>query len=858
VLKELFIGNRVNGKAIEAALPLKGNPTDAPYPARRHIIERPRLTGMLDRTDASVVLFVAPAGYGKTTLARQWTTQGGRRGAWVSGSNALADPAALAERIAVAVDQLMPGAADAMRERAQIVDGSREDTALLAEILARDVAEWEPDSWVVIDDYHEAIAENATESFVERLVTGSSIKVLVTSRVRPQWATPRRLLYGEVFEVGQSLLSMDGDEAAAVLATGDAAPLPGLASLADGWPAVIGLAAMTRAVSIPEEAFAERLYSFFAEEMYRALPTGAATGLTLLSTLPTITEDLAALLTPGSTDVLSVGLSSGLLTHQGQTYEMHPLLREFFRHRLDEVDARPERSAVAQAIHMLMESRDWDAAFALASGMGSTDDLTEVLEAELDSLLAAGRLATLEEHAETARARQSSGGIAYLIDAEVAFRRGESQRARRSAERAARAMEPHHQMLSRTLFRAAQAAYFVDESYAAIELSVRAEETAELAADVSNARWIRYLAAAELELRDVDEFASQVQAAVSDAPDDVLRAASVALTQDARFAADEAALAAGEDAMSVADDASPLVRTAFLSLLGRALIERGRYTDGLSAIARGLEDAERMRIDFAKFHLQLGLAYAHIGLGDLAHADQALTTAERFATDAHMYGNWSLARGKLSLSRRRVDEARHLFEQVDRVRDSATVSELAAYAGFAAASQGDRETAIRWANHAREVSATIEPSVIAALTMTLAAQRPRDVRTSAETAITLVEERGHVNHLVLAMSAQPRLLRAIEQLQPSMNSRVSAAIRIVRNRRPNNALTPREHEVLTMMAAGLRNREIASQLFISEVTVKAHVRHILEKLGVPNRAAAVARAFSQAAATETSSEDPPE
>ena len=60
-----------------------------------------------------------------------------------------------------------------------------------------------------------------------------------------------------------------------------------------------------------------------------------------------------------------------------------------------------------------------------------------------------------------------------------------------------------------------------------------------------------------------------------------------------------------------------------------------------------------------------------------------------------------------------------------------------------------------------------------------------------------------------------------------------------------------------MMAAGLRNREIAGQLFISEVTVKAHVRHILEKLGAPNRAAAVARAANQAAAKAASSEDPP-
>ncbi|HEU5371568.1 MAG TPA: hypothetical protein VFU51_04180, partial [Gaiellaceae bacterium] len=41
-------------------------------PADRRIIERPRLIKLLDETDAHTILLLAPAGYGKTTLARQW------------------------------------------------------------------------------------------------------------------------------------------------------------------------------------------------------------------------------------------------------------------------------------------------------------------------------------------------------------------------------------------------------------------------------------------------------------------------------------------------------------------------------------------------------------------------------------------------------------------------------------------------------------------------------------------------------------------------------------------------------------------------------------------------------------------
>jgi DNA-binding NarL/FixJ family response regulator len=87
-------------------------------------------------------------------------------------------------------------------------------------------------------------------------------------------------------------------------------------------------------------------------------------------------------------------------------------------------------------------------------------------------------------------------------------------------------------------------------------------------------------------------------------------------------------------------------------------------------------------------------------------------------------------------------------------------------------------------------------------------------------------------------------------LDPSVTARVlatyrSAAPAAAQRSDDTEGLTPREREVLALIGRGASNAEIAATLFISEVTVKSHITHILTKLGLRDRAAAIVYAFDR-------------
>jgi len=86
---------------------------------------------------------------------------------------------------------------------------------------------------------------------------------------------------------------------------------------------------------------------------------------------------------------------------------------------------------------------------------------------------------------------------------------------------------------------------------------------------------------------------------------------------------------------------------------------------------------------------------------------------------------------------------------------------------------------------------------------------------------------------LLAPAVTRRLIAEFARLRPTQRTRPEDL----------EALTRREVEILSLVAAGLSNREIADLLVVSSETVKTHVSHVLRKLGLRDRAQAVVAAY---------------
>jgi DNA-binding CsgD family transcriptional regulator/tetratricopeptide (TPR) repeat protein len=803
---------------------------------------------------------VAPAGYGKTTLAEQWVARDGRRKAWFTARRASTDVAGLALGVARASTVLVPDCDVRIREHLRAVPSSADNSDLLAEILGEDLRDWPTDSWLVIDDYHEIARGAEAERFVGALLANAPIQGLIASRQRPSWVTTRGILYGDVVELNQTALAMDTAEAAEVLAEQDLRSASGLVAVANGWPAVIGLASVSGAeIDRDVEQLPESLYRFFAEEVYSALADDVRVGLATLAVAPVLDRELSVNLLGSSLadETCAAGIDMGVIAERGVQLELHPLCRSFLEERGPQLGIVHDDEAVAVCGRHYEERRDWDAAFELISKHGPAERLETLMSDALDELLEAARLSTIDAWCDLAAQAKLSHPIFLLARAEVTVRRGRYAEAQAYAELAA---GNGSELLFRALSVAGRAAHLASREEEALGLYKRAEARASSGSERRDALWGQFMCAVDLELPDAHEAYCALRAGVkySD-PRDAVRAAAYGLNYGLKMGtldltdADRAA-----ELVSAVPDA--LIVSSFQSAYSVVLGLSARYREALRVADEFENTAREYRLEFAMPYALSAKALALAGLRRWDEAREALDQSIQISTEkrdayAHHIAFALLVRVLIQQGLQSTALALEVPPLQNSLRGAH--AEVSASRALALATAGRVRDALSAVESVKHVSGGVEPRVLIAAVEAVCALRSRAGRALSGLAEleSVVFETGALDLLVTTYRATPDLLALL--LRTSVErDRLAALVRragdsdlartvgqsVALEESPELRLTPREREVYGLLLKGVTTREIAELLFISPATAKLHTHHIYEKLGVRSRTALLAQA----------------
>jgi len=826
-------------------------------PVGRRIIERPRLLKLLDEATARTILLVAPAGYGKTTLARQWA-QRHQNVYWYSAGPGSSDIAELAIGLANAVAAAAPELRSYSEQLIRTLSNPRESARDLAEGIADVLGTRLTSATIVIDDYHLITPDPAAAAFPRLLQDRLGFRLIAVSRARPTWATARLKIYGELSEVTAGALALTAEETEAVLGNKGARSAY-IVELARGWPAVIGLAAHTELgpVNAADDPTATA-FRFVAEELFRNTKPRVRERLLTLALLPDLSRDLVSAAIDADPDaVVEEAVASGLANGNEETPEVHPLVREYLWTKV--AASAPHVRRARQAVVLSVRHGRWDHAFALIDRFQLTDLLGDFLEAAFTPLVASGRIATLEGIAAYAQAHSPGvSQVAQLIDAELAFRNGRFALAEAIARRVAEDSPKDAWYASHAWWVAGQAAQLSFQDQRAANYFTRARDTARQDDDVRDALWGLVMTLTQAESPSATDAIEELHGRRYTSPVDLVRSAGADLfsQRGSRLRSDidvDEAL----HALPAVND--PRVRSGFLNSYSYHLILTGRYSEANDAARSMDREADSYRLTWAKPHATWSLAAASVGRRQFRTAAQLLQTVEA-AGDELNYGqlvlNAACLRARLLLALQRPNDALSALVVADTTTaNRAMQGEHLGTRALVSAVLGDASAAEDDADAALEQTTFVEAKAYVACSRAVLADRGRGPQTAATTALAEAYELGAWDAIVSAIRAWPTLLRhlvavapfedVVRLLRSSSDFDLARRNKIDIGRRQATggtaALSAREAEVLDLVREGLTNRDIARALFISESTVKVHVQHILDKTGSRSRAEAVAK-----------------
>lgn len=835
-----------------------------------------------------VTLLCAPAGFGKSTLLSAWSREAVDRPAvaWLGLDEDDSDPARFFDYIRAA---LQSAAVDVSRTAAASLPGSGAPGAKdRMALLLDDLAELDHPVVLVLDDYHtvdNAEIDAALAFLVEYLP--EQLRLVLATREAPRLPLSRWRTRQWMTEIGTDELRFTFDEAAAFLArtmglTIDAESVRTLAARTEGWVAGLQIAALSLQRHIGTRGTAElaqvvaafsgehrHVIDYLAGEVMRQQPEAVHEFVRKTCILDGFSADLCDAVT-GRTDsrqllaqVERANLFLRRLDDHGRWFRYHQLFADFLRNSLDDV----EKVALHRRASAWFESQGMgQEAIKHALAGRSNADAVRLLRGVVEDMLARGELPTLLSWLDMlpevlVRQHQDLAGYkAWLLF--MSGRTAEAQEYYALTSTATQVDVAHGQL---EIVFALQSFLAINSEHPerAIELSQQA--LARIGDRTSFFRvWPLFYQGLGLlrsgrpkEAVPILRQALDLGWAYGHRMTALDTLGHLAPLMSAQGQLREAQLLCREflARCSPSDEAQAPISGLILVPMGMLAYERNELGEAVELLEAGTALCRRLGCMYHALAGTCSLAKALHAQGAREKAWNALAEAREFAEGSRIARRLRmvlLTTADLQLRESNLEAARRSLEELGPSLDSLPEGLLLHARQLLASGQTlaamrilcDAEAACRSDGQA---GVLVGVHLLQALGHRANGGRAATLE-CLENAVSLAASGGYVRAFLDADEAVMGLLRHVTRAAPAfvnsllaLSRELDATAALTVEPAPGG-LTPTQREVLRLVSQGLGNQQIAAQLVITVGTAKWHVSQILEKLGVRNRAQAVARA----------------
>jgi LuxR family maltose regulon positive regulatory protein len=377
--------------------------------SRTALINRLRAAGAFP-----LVLVVAPAGYGKTTLLSQWATRDVRPFAWVSIDETDNEPVAFLRQVAAALDRVEPVPASALEPLRE--DEKSASTRALPRLVKAIAARRAP--FVLVLDGADLLTRDSTAAvaeLVKHIPAGSMI--VLSGRVLPKLPVAALRAGGPLLEIGPYELALSRREAEILLrAAGVELKEEEIAELlerTEGWAAGLYLAALAIGDDSgiergkPREAFSvtgddRYLADYFRSEYLSRLAPEQLTFLRRTSVLETMSGPLCDVVLERKESALELAALEAanlfvvpLDRHRG-SYRYHHLFRELLQRELEEREPELVPTLNQRAADWFEARGDAESTLHYSHRAGNKDSAARILSSIAMSVSSTGRMKAVE------------------------------------------------------------------------------------------------------------------------------------------------------------------------------------------------------------------------------------------------------------------------------------------------------------------------------------------------------------------------------------------------------------------------------------------------------------------------------